>query len=94
MRRWRAAESSGQHAAVDWRGRPPKAPTITASPAAHDGGKATRRGVLVLQPGDQPSLIMTFIVIDLFLLQMDKPLLSEQFSKTAEGIRALARSER
>ena len=44
--------------------------------------------------GDQPSLILTFIVIDLFLLQMDEPLLSEQFSKTAEGIRALARSER
>jgi hypothetical protein len=44
--------------------------------------------------GDQPSLILTFIVIDLFLLQMDEPLLSERFSKTAEGIRALARSER
>jgi len=43
---------------------------------------------------DQPSLILTFIVIDLFLLQMDEPLLSERFSKTAEGIRALARSER
>jgi hypothetical protein len=39
-------------------------------------------------------LILTFIVIDLCLLQMDELLLSERFSKTAEGIRALARSER
>jgi hypothetical protein len=33
-------------------------------------------------------------VIDLFLQQMDELLLSERFPKSAEGIRALARSER